>query len=77
MNFQYGGKNVLAYGLTFDLDDYEQFYQRVWRDGQEEGVIMYNLVAEDTVDDVMLEVLAGRSRNQRALLNALKRRYKL
>jgi hypothetical protein len=77
MNFQYGGKNVLAYGLTFDLDDYEQFYQRVWRDGQEEGVIMYNLVAEDTVDDVMLEVLAGRSRNQRALLNALKRRYHL
>ncbi len=75
LNFQYGGKNVLAYGLTFDLDDYEQFYQRVWRDGQEEGVIMYNLVAENTVDNVMLEVLSGRSRTQKSLLTALKRRY--
>lgn len=77
MNFQYGGKNVLAYGLTFNLDVYEQFYQRVWRDGQTEGVIMYNLVAEDTVDDVMLDVLDSRSRTQRELLKALKRRYKL
>ncbi len=77
MNFQYGGKNVLAYGLTFNLDTYEQFYQRVWRDGQEEGVIMYNLVADDTIDDVMLEVLDSRSRTQQALLKALKRRYKL
>jgi hypothetical protein len=75
MNFQYGGNNILAYGLTFNLDDYEQFYQRVWRDGQTKGVIMYNLVAEDTIDDVMSEVLDGRSRNQRALLAALKRRY--
>lgn len=77
LNFQYGGRNVLAYGLTFNLDDYEQFYQRVWRDGQTEGVIMYNLVAEDTVDDVMSEVLDGRSRTQRELLKALKRRYKI
>ena len=38
---------------------------------------MYNLVAEDTVDDVMSEVLDGRSRTQRELLKALKRRYKI
>ena len=68
---------MLYYGLTFDLDTYEQFYQRVWRDGQEHSVIAYHLVAEDTVDDVMLDVLDGRSRTQRDLLKALKRRYKL
>lgn len=77
LNFQYGGRNVLYYGLTFDLDTYEQFYQRVWRQGQEESVIAYHLVAEDTVDDVMLDVLDGRSRTQRELLKALKRRYDL
>lgn len=77
MNFQYGGRNVLYYGLTYDLDAYEQFYQRVWRDGQEHSVIVYHLVAEDTADDVMLDVLDGRSINQRELLAALKRRYKL
>ena len=77
LNMQYGGRNVLYYGLTFDLDVYEQFYQRVWRDGQEHGVIAYHLVAEDTVDDVMLDVLDGRSLTQQKLLSALKRRYKL
>ncbi len=77
MNFQYGGYNVLYYGLTFDLDAYEQFYQRVWRDGQEYQVNAYNLVADDTVDEVMLDVLAGRSHTQRTLLKALKRRYKI
>ena len=63
--------------VLMDLDTYEQFYQRVWRDGQEHSVIAYHLVAEDTVDDVMLDVLDGRSRTQRDLLKALKRRYKL
>lgn len=77
LNFQYGGYNVLYYGLTFDLDTYEQFYQRVWRDGQKYQVNAYHLVAEDTVDDVMLDVLHGRSQTQRELLKALKRRYKL
>jgi len=77
LNFQYGGYNVLYYGLTFNLDDYEQFYQRVWRDGQKYQVNAYNLVAEDTVDEVMLEVLAKRSYTQRDLLKALKRRYKI
>lgn len=77
LNFQYGGRNVLAYGLTFDLDSYEQFYQRVWREGQEYSVNMYNLVAENTIDDVMLKVLNSRSRTQQELLKALKTRYKL
>ena len=77
LNMQYGGYNLLYYGLTFNLDAYEQFYQRVWRDGQLYQVNAYHLVAEDTVDNVMLDVLDGRSLNQRALLKALKRRYKL
>jgi len=75
LNMQYGGYNVLYYGLTFNLDAYEQFYQRVWRDGQEYQVNAYHLVAEDTVDDVMLKVLYGRSWTQKSLLNALKARY--
>lgn len=77
LNFQYGGYNVLYYGLTFNLDDYEQFYQRVWRDGQQQSVIAYNLVADDTIDEVMLEVLASRSKTQKDLLKALKRRYRI
>lgn len=77
LNMQYGGYNVLYYGLTFNLDAYAQFYQRVWRDGQEYQVNAYHLVAEDSVDDVMLEVLDRRDVTQKTLLNALKKRYSI
>jgi hypothetical protein len=75
LNFQYGGYNCLYYGLTFNLDAYEQFYQRVWRDGQEYQVNAYHLVAYDTVDDVMMKVLEDRSWTQKSLLKRLKERY--
>lgn len=75
LNMQYGGYNCLYYGLTFNLDAYEQFYQRVWRDGQEFQVNAYHLVADDTVDDVMMKVLETRSWTQKSLLKNLKERY--
>ena len=75
LNMQYGGYNCLYYGLTFNLDAYEQFYQRVWRDGQEYQVNAYHLVAHDTVNDVMMKVLEDRSWTQRSLLRRLKERY--
>lgn len=77
LNFQYGGYNVLYYGLTFNLDSYEQFYQRVWRDGQKHQVNAYHLVAEDTIDDVMMKVLDDRSWTQWSLLRRLKERYSI
>lgn len=87
LNVQYGGWNGAYYGLLYDLDQYEQFYQRLWRSDQNHEVHMYRLIAEGTIDEVELEVLHSREQQQRGLLDgvkaqndllkALRKRYKL
>lgn len=75
LNLQRGGHNLAYYGLTFDLEKFLQFYQRLWRDGQRHDVRAFRLATRGTVDEVMMDVLQVRDRNQRMLLDALKRRY--
>lgn len=77
LNIQVGGHYLAYYGLTFDLEAYEQFYQRLWRDGQRHDVTGFRIVARGTVDEVMMDVLRVRDADQRALLRALRERYDL
>lgn len=77
LNIQHGGHYLAYYGLTFDLEAYEQFYQRLWRDGQQHDVTAFRIVARGTVDEVMMDVLRVRDADQRALLKALRGRYGL
>lgn len=72
LNLQGTGATVIWAGLTWDLEVYEQFYQRVWRQGQKEKVIVHHVVAKDTVDEAILGAVAKKDRTQRALLTALK-----
>lgn len=76
MNFQYGGCFAACYGLTFNLDAFEQFYKRIWRRGQRSAVAVYLLTAEDTIEDVQLEVLTSRAADQKDFLSSMKNRYK-
>ena len=77
LNMQYGGHNLAYYGLTFNLDDYAQFYQRLWRDDQLHGVTAFRIIADDTIDELMLDVLHMRDADQNDFLKALVRRYDL
>ena len=65
----------IVYGLTYNLEDYEQFFQRLWRDGQENDVVAWRLGAMGTVDETMLDVLHVRDSDQKMLLRALLRRF--
>lgn len=77
LNAQFGGHNVAYYGLTYDLEAYEQLYQRLWRDGQEHDVTAWRIAAVGTVDETMIDVLHVRDADQRTLLSALLRRFGL
>ena len=55
-----------------NLEDYEQFIRRVWRQGQKHRVIVHHVLAEKTVDEVIMKALKTKDRTQRALLDALK-----
>lgn len=75
LNLQATRAAVIWHSLTWDLEVYEQFIRRVWRQGQKERVFVHHVIAKDTVDEVVLKALQKKDTTQRALLNALKERY--
>ena len=72
LNLQAGGHAVCWYTLTWSLEEYDQFNRRVYRQGQANTVVIHHLLADETVDERVLEVLQGKDRTQRSMLNLLK-----
>jgi len=75
LNLQDTKAAIIWHSLTWDLEVYEQFIKRVWRQGQKERVFVHHVIAKDTVDEVVLKALQKKDKTQRALLTALKERY--
>ena len=76
LNLQAGGSTVVWYGLTWSLELYQQANARLHRQGQTERVIVHHIVAEGTVDEDVMRVLANKAKGQDALLEAVKARIK-
>lgn len=72
LNLQATRANVIWHSLTWDFEAYEQFYKRVWRQGQQHTVFVHHVLARNTVDRLILNALMRKDRTQRALLDALK-----
>ena len=69
---QLGGNTVVWFGLPFSLDLYQQANARLHRSGQTQGVVVHHLVAQGTVDERVMAVLAAKGDMQQALLDAVK-----
>lgn len=75
LNLQAGGNSVCWYTLTWNLEEHIQLNGRVWRQGQPANVVtIHYIVAEDTIDERVLEVLTTKDTNQKNLISALKRK---
>lgn len=72
LNLQRGGRAVIWHSLTWNLEYYEQLYQRVWRQGQEHTVYMYHIIARDTIDETIMRAIAAKDVVQKDLLKMLK-----
>lgn len=73
LNLQSGGRIVVWFGLTWDLEQYLQTIKRIWRQGQELPVMMYRILAEGTVDEVIARSVSRKDRTQTGLMQAMKR----
>lgn len=71
LNLQGTVATVISHSLTWNLEDDEQFIQRIYRQGQKHRVMVHRVVARKTVDEVILRMLARKDRTQQALLSAL------
>lgn len=73
LNLQGGGNNIIWHSLTWDLEHYEQYIRRVLRQGNEHPhVFVHHIVAKDTIDDVIMQVIKAKAKSQGALLTALR-----
>ena len=76
LNLQSGGSTIVWFGLTWSLELYQQANARLYRQGQEETVIIHHLMAEGTVDYDVFNSLNNKEEVQEGLLKALTARIK-
>lgn len=81
LNLQAGGYQLCWFALTWSQEEYEQFINRVYRQGQSHGVIVHRLLASYndvplSIETAMVERLADRDRTQSSLMSALRRNFK-
>lgn len=76
LNLQAGGNIIVWFGLTWSLELYQQANARLYRQGQEQAVIIHHLITEGTMDKRVLESLQGKEDVQEALIGALKLKYR-
>lgn len=72
LNLQEACRHVCWFALTWNLEHYIQGIDRVYRQGQEEAVTVYRILARNTLDETVAQVLAHKDRDQNAVLEALK-----
>lgn len=73
LNLQQGGSILIWFGLTWSLELYQQTNARLWRQGQQSRtVIIQHIVAKDTIDERILNVLKHKDGTQAALIEAVK-----
>lgn len=74
LNLQRGGNHIVWFGLTWNLEWYQQANARLHRQGQTERVFVHHLVAKDTPDEDVMRALNHKGLTQESLLEAVKAR---
>ena len=76
LNLQDGGNHIIWFGLTWNLELYQQANKRLHRQGQNEKVFVHRLVCRDTRDEDVLAALEFKGDAQEFVLESLKARIK-
>lgn len=76
LNLQYGGHIAIWYGLTWSLELYLQANARLPRPGQKNIVAIYQIIAEDTYDERVLEVLTDKEASQNKIVDSVRLFFK-
>lgn len=72
LNLQHGGHTMIIYSASFSYEHMSQTMARIDRQGQESPVVFHFLVAQDTVDELILDVLENKETIQTNVLNLIK-----
>jgi SNF2 family DNA or RNA helicase len=71
LNLQEACHHIVWFGITWNLEYYDQANARVNRQGQKFPVFIYHILASDTLDDTVMDTLAFKDHNQKMLFTSL------
>ena len=74
LNLQAGGSTLVWFGLTWSLELYQQMNARLWRQGQEDTVVVHHLIVKGTLDERVMAALERKDCGQAALVEAVRAR---
>ena len=72
LNLQYGGSTFIWFGLTWSLELYQQANARLWRQGQNDTVVIHHIITKGTIDERIMAALKAKDKAQSALIDAVK-----
>lgn len=72
LNLQGGGRLIVWFSPTWNLEHYRQANARLHRQGQQKPVAVYRLLVPDTVDARVVDALEGKGTLQDFVLDAVK-----
>lgn len=72
LNLQAGGSIIVWFGQTWSLELYQQFNARLYRQGQQNHVIIHHLILLGTHDEDVVKALKNKDTKQNALMNSIK-----
>lgn len=76
LNLQAGGSTLIWFGLTWSLELYQQTNARLWRQGQNETVVIHHIITKGTIDEDIMRALQRKKCGQENLINAVKVRIR-
>ena len=72
LNLQSGGSTLIWFGLTWSLELYQQTNARLYRQGQNETVVIHHIIAKETIDEDVIVALTKKEKTQASLIDAVK-----
>lgn len=72
LNFQFGGRRMVWFTATWNLEHYQQTVARLLRRGQLKEIYIHRLIVKGTRDERVCGRLASKDSNQTFLLNEIK-----
>lgn len=72
LNLQAGGSIIIWFGQTWSLELYQQFNARLYRQGQQNHVIIHHLIMKGTEDESVISALKSKDKKQNNLMNNIK-----
>lgn len=74
LNMQSSDAHVCFYALDYNYELYDQSIRRVWRQGNtNKSVVVHRIIAQNTVDEVLLQALEAKKSTQDFLFEGIKR----